>query len=193
VGILYSWLKKYMAGGTVSYQDMDKAAAKIQIGSKGLMVLPFGNGAERMLENRNLGCRIIELDFNRHNNSYIYRASQEGIAFAFRYGMDIMQDMGVRAEVIRAGAANMFLSPVFTSALADVTGSEIELFETDGALGAARGAAVGAGIFKSFSEAFTQLKLKKRISPDPTNRDIYEDTYRRWKKILDDSITTFKK
>lgn len=193
VGILYSWLKKYMAGEAVSYQDMDRAAAEVDIGSKGLMVFPFGNGAERMLENRNLGCRIIGLDFNRHNNSYIYRASQEGIAFAFRYGMDIMQDMGVRTEVIRAGTANMFLSPVFTSSLADVTGSEIELFETDGALGAAWGAAVGAGIFKSFPEAFAQLKLKKRITPDLTKRDVYEDTYRRWKKILDNSLPASKK
>ena len=187
VGILYSWLKKYMAGRKVSYQAMDNAAAEAQIGSKGLIILPFGNGAERILENRNLGCRIIGLDFNRHDNSLVYRAAQEGIAFAFRYGMDIMQDMGVTTRVVRAGTANMFLSPVFNSALADATGSEIELFETDGALGAARGAAVGAGIYKSFSEAFAQLKLKKRIRPNPANRDIYEDIYRRWKKILDSS------
>ncbi len=193
VGILYSWLKRYMAGEALSYREMDKTAAEVKIGSEGLMIFPFGNGAERMLENRNLGCRIDGLDFNRHNKSHIYRAAQEGIAFAFRYGMDIMQEMGVRTEVIRAGTANMFLSPVFNAALADVTGSEIELFETDGALGAARGAAVGAALFRSFPEAFAQLKLKKRIKPDQMNQEVYEDIYGRWKEILDSSIAAFKK
>ena len=193
VGILYSWLKKYMAGEVLSYQEMDRKAAEVHIGSEGLMILPFGNGAERMLENRNLGCSMNGLDFNRHNDSHIYRAAQEGIAFAFRYGMDIMQDMGVRAAVIRAGTANMFLSPVFNETLADVTGSEIELFETDGALGAARGAAVGAGLFRSFPEAFAQLKLKKRIKPDQTNQEVYENIYGQWKEILDSSLTSSKK
>jgi xylulokinase len=190
VGILYSWLKKYMAGEDASYQAMDKASAEIQTGSNGLMILPFGNGAERMLENQNIGCRMIGLDFNRHNDSHIYRAAQEGIAFSFRYGIDIMKGIGVKTKVIRAGTANMFLSPVFTRTLADVTGSEIELYDTDGALGAARGAAVGSDIFKSFPEAFEYLTLKKRIEPDPSNADIYEDIYKRWKEILDNSLST---
>lgn len=193
VGILYSWLKKYIAGEVLSYREMDETAAEVQIGSEGLMILPFGNGAERMLENRNLGCRINGLDFNRHNDSHMYRAAQEGIAFAFRYGMEIMQEMGVRATVIRAGTANMFLSPVFNAALADVTGSEVELFETDGALGAARGAAVGAGLFRSFPEAFAQLKLKEKIKPDQTNQVVYEDIYRRWKEVLESSLAISKK
>jgi len=187
VGILYSWLKKYMAAG-VSYKDMDKSAAGIPAGSNELMIFPFGNGAERMLENRNIGCRILGLDFNRHADSHIFRAAQEGIAFAFRYGMDIMKEMGVETKIIRAGMANMFLSPIFNVILAGVTGSEIELYDTDGAQGAARGAAIGSGIFKSFSEAFAYLKLKKRIRPDSAHRGLYEDIYERWKNHLDNFL-----
>ena len=188
VGILYSWLKKYMAREAVSYQHMDRAAAEVQMDSNGLMLLPFGNGAERMLENKNIGCRILNLDFNRHTEAHFYRAAQEGIAFAFRYGMDIMHAMGVKAKIIRAGTANMFLSPVFTEVLANVSGSEIELYDADGALGAARGAAVGAGIYKTFPEAFEYLTLKKRITPDPQHTAIYDDIYERWKKILESSL-----
>lgn len=187
VGILYSWLRKYLAA-RASYKNMDKSAAEIKAGSNGLMIFPFGNGAERMLENQNIGCRIIGLDFNRHTDSHILRAAQEGIAFSFRYGMDIMKRMGVGTKVIRAGLANMFLSPVFNEILAGISGSEIELYDTDGARGSARGAAIGSGIFKSFPEAFARFTSKKRIKPQSAHTRIYGEIYERWKRLLDDIL-----
>src|SRR5690606_4728923 len=144
-GIQNAWLKRVF-GKNMSYNEMNTMAARIPIGSEGLTMLPFGNGAERILQNKNPGAKIEGLDFNRHEKAHLARASQEGVAFAIFYGMEIMQDMGIDLSVIRASEANMFLSPVFRDTLAAVSGSQIELYQTNGAIGAARGAGLGTGI-----------------------------------------------
>lgn len=163
-GILNSWLRK-LFHGSLSYEEMNAAASTIPVGSDGISVLPFGNGAERVLGNRSIGCHILGLDFNRHTGAHIFRAAQEGVAFSFKYGIDIMKEMGLKVAVIRAGNANMFLSPVFSQALSDLTGASIELYDTDGAQGAARGAAVGAGYYRSIRDAFRSLKKTGELRP----------------------------
>ncbi len=163
-GILNSWLRKNVTAG-MSYVEINNAAAKIAVGSDGVTVIPFGNGSERILENKNIGSQILGVDFNRHSRSHVLRAAQEGVAFSFKYGVDIMKEMGMDIQVIRAGYANMFLSPVFRQTLANITGATIELYDTDGAQGAARGAAVGAGLFASFQEAFKSLRKTDQVAP----------------------------
>jgi xylulokinase len=145
-------------------------------------VLPFGNGAERIFNNRIIGAQIQHIDLNQHGAAHIYRAGQEGIAFAFRYGLDIMREGGMNPSVIRAGRANMFLSPVFTEAFVNATGVPVELYESDGSVGAALGAGIGAGIFKSGKEAFAGRKPLSRV--DPTKVAAYETLYARWKDTL---------
>lgn len=164
-GILNSWLRRNVASG-LTYNEINELASDGAIGAGGISVLPFGNGAERILANRNIGSHILGIDFNRHSRAQILRAAQEGIAFSFRYGIDIMKAMGMHITTIRAGKANMFLSPVFRSTLANVAGATIELLETDGAEGAARGAAMGAGLFSTMAEAFTSLKKVDEIQPE---------------------------
>ena len=181
-GILNSWLRRTVTPD-LSYAAMDTLAAQAPVGSGGVTVIPFGNGAERILENRNTGCHIAGLDFNRHARAHLLRASQEGIAFSFKYGIDIMQEMGMRIRVIRAGNANMFLSPVFRQTLADVTGATIELYDTDGAVGAARGAAVGAGLFSTLGEAFGALQKIDVIAPTTSPADV-DAAYQRWTSVL---------
>ncbi len=187
-GILNSWLNKQVGGGNVSYEEMNDLAAKVPIGSDGLSILPFGNGAERVLENKNPGATIAGLNFNIHNNSHLFRAAQEGIVFSFKYGMDIMQGIGIDAKVIRAGKANMFLSPIFRETLAGITGATIELYNTDGAVGAARGAGIGSGYYKSAKEAFANLKKLETIEPDFENKSAYQAAYERWKNELEKVI-----
>ena len=138
-GILNSWLHKNVGGGTVSYQDMDKMAMSVEPGAEGLSVLPFGNGAERVLRNKETGAWVAGLNFNTHSSAHLYRAAQEGIVYSFKYGMDIMKQTGIEPKVIRAGKANMFLSPLFRECLATVSDTPIQLYNTDGAQGAARG------------------------------------------------------
>lgn len=164
-GILNSWLRRNVASG-LSYNEINELAASVPVGSKGVSIIPFGNGAERILANKNIGSHILGLDFNHHTRAHVLRAAQEGIAFSFRYGIDIMKAMGMRIATIRAGRANMFLSPVFRATLANVTGASIELLETDGAEGAARGAAVGAGFYATPAQAFASLKKIDEIHPD---------------------------
>ena len=137
-GILNSWLRRVSSFSDGSYDAMNEAAATVPPGSDGLSILPFGNGAERMLENRDLGAALNNINFNRHSAAHLIRAAQEGIAFAFRYGMDIMHGIGIAPSVIRAGKANMFLSPIFRNTLSGITGARIELYNTDGSIGAAR-------------------------------------------------------
>jgi len=184
-GILNSWLNKQVGGGMVQYPEMDKIAAEIPIGSQGLSIFPFGNGAERVLENQNPGAAVMNLNFNIHKAAHMYRAGQEGIAFAFKYGMDIMKEIGIDCKVIRAGLANMFYSPVFRNTLATTTGAAIELFDTDGSIGAARGAGKGAGIYKTFDEAFSNLKKMGVTEPDTANQQAYDDAYGLWKEKLE--------
>lgn len=178
-GILNSWTKKLL--GNISYQDMDKLAATVPIGSDGVTVLPFGNGAERMLGNHNIGAQIGGIDFNRHSQAHICRAVQEGIVFSFQYGLEAMQETGITPKTIRAGFANMFMSDVFCQTLAGISGSTIELYDTDGSLGAARGAGIGAGIYSSHEDAFKSLSQRKTITPGSEN---YADAYQAWKNEL---------
>jgi xylulokinase len=182
-GILNSWLRRSMGSG-MTYEDINRLAAKAPIGADGLSVVPFGNGAERILENRNIGCRFCGIDLNRHTNSHLFRAAQEGIAFAFRYGMDIMREMGLEIQVIRAGHANMFLSPLFRQTLANIAGVTIELYETSGAQGAARGAAVGGRLFASVEDAFDGLSKREEVRPSEAALDATEDAYRRWESEI---------
>ncbi|MCF8380177.1 MAG: carbohydrate kinase [Bacteroidales bacterium] len=186
-GILYSWLKKNF-GLNLSYEELNKLAEIEKIGSEGLSILPFGNGAERMLGNVNPGCQIKGLNFNSHGTGHIIRAAQEGIVFSFVYGMEIMKTMGINPKIIKAGNANMFLSPVFQSTLAGTSKASIELYDTDGSVGAAKGAGIGAGIYANYTEAFNSLKKIKEIHPDTKSANIYQDAYQNWKQELETLI-----
>lgn len=183
-GILNSWVKRTVAPEGISYNDMNVLAAQAPIGSAGLSILPFGNGAERMLENKETGCSVQGINFNLHEKSHIVRAAQEGIVFSFKYGIDIMEQMGISIRKIHAGKANMFLSPLFREMLAGVTGAVIELYDTDGSVGAAKGAGIGAGIYKDNNEAFATLEKVEVIEPKPTDREAYAEAYGRWKQCL---------
>ncbi|SKC23649.1 xylulokinase [Alkalitalea saponilacus] len=178
-GILNSWLRRNVAGG-IDYPAMNDEAMKVSAGADGLLFYPFGNGAERVLGNANPGAELKGLSFNIHNQSHVLRAAQEGIAFSFRYGVDIMGEMGIKTSVVRAGKANMFLSPLFRQTMANVLGAKIELYDTDGALGAARGAALGAGLYKNASEAFDNLTCLETIQPN-NEKNAVEDAYKNWK------------
>jgi xylulokinase len=186
-GILNSWLKHNVSGG-IDYAEMNEVASKISIGSDGLSFLPFGNGSERLLRNKNIGAQLAGLNFNIHKKAHMLRAAQEGIVFTFKYGIDIMKGIGIQPNVIRAGNANMFLSPIFRETLAGVTGAVIELYDTDGAQGAAKGAGIGAGIYKSAKEAFGGLKKLQVIEPDKAKAGKYADAYANWTKTLEKHI-----
>lgn len=184
-GILNSWVKRNVAPEGMYYPELNELAATVPIGSEGLSILPFGNGAERMLQNKEIGCSIQGLNFNIHQKAHMVRAAQEGIVFSFKYGMDIMNEMGIDIDVIRAGNTNLFLSPIFRDALAGVTGTVIELYDTTGAAGAAKGAGIGAGIYASAAEAFSSLKKIDVIEPDGLKADKYCGAYDIWKERLE--------
>ena len=182
-GILNSWLRRNVSIG-MSYPEMNDIALKAPVGTDGLLIYPFGNGAERVLGNANPGAEIKGLNFNIHNQTHVLRAAQEGIAYSFRYGVDIMRNMGIEAKIVRAGKTNMFLSPLFTQTMSNVIDAKIELYDTDGALGAARGAAIGAGLYSSPSEAFSQLTCLEQITPNNDQKKVLE-VYEEWKNKLE--------
>ena len=186
-GILNSWIKK-ICGNNLSYQQMNEAAAAIEPGSNGLQMLPFGNGAERMLQNKMVQGHLHNIDFNVHSTAHLFRAAQEGIAFAFRYGLDIMRENGMRPSVIRAGKANMFLSDVFTQCFVNATNIPVELHNCDGSVGAAKGAGIGAGFYKTAKEAFTNTNSIQLINP--TQPELYDNLYQEWKQLLQNNINS---
>lgn len=187
-GILNAWIRRNIAPEGISYSEMNELTANIPIGSEGLSVIPFGNGAERVLENKETGCSIHGINFNKHNKGHIIRAAQEGIVFSFCYGMEIMGKMGMDIRKIHAGKANMFLSPLFRDTLAGVSGATIELYETDGSVGAAKGAGMGCGFYKDNNEAFASLEKLAVIEPDETHRQEYLSAYAQWKENLNKII-----
>lgn len=187
-GILNAWMRRTVAPEGISYAEMNHHMAHVPIGSRGLAIIPFGNGAERILENREIGCSIHGINFNRHGKPEMLRAAQEGIVFSFCYGMEIMERLGMNLSKIHAGKANMFLSPIFRDTLAGTSGAMIELYETDGSVGAAKGAGIGCGIYKDNVEAFGSLRRLGVIEPDRTNENAYRDAYSHWKNILSQSL-----
>ena len=186
-GILNAWTHRNVTPD-MGYAEMNDLAATVPVGSDGVTVIPFGNGAERVLENRETGCSIHGLNFNKHNRAHIVRAAQEGIVFSFCYGMEVMRSMGMDIQKVHAGRANMFLSPIFRETLANTSGATIELYETDGSVGAARGAGMGCGIYRDNTEAFASLKKLGVIAPDDRHREQYLEAYARWKQTLEQTL-----
>lgn len=187
-GILNAWIRRNVAPEGISYSEMNDMTDSVPIGSDGVTIIPFGNGAERVLENKEIGCSIHGVNFNKHGKAHLMRAAQEGIVFSFCYGMEVMQQMGMDIHKIHAGKANMFLSKLFRDTLAGVSGATIELYETDGSVGAAKGAGMGCGIYKDHDEAFATLKKLGVIEPDEKLRSEYLQAYALWKERLGKEI-----
>lgn len=187
-GILNHWLKRILGHrAPLSYEEMNALACNAPVGSEGVSILPFGNGTERILENRSHGVELTGLDLNRHHAGHLLRSAQEGIVYALAYGFDIMKTMGVRTETVKAGHANMFLSPIFRDTFVQTTGTRLELYNTDGAQGAARGSGLGSGVFASMEEAFTGLERIAAYEPDPSSAAEHLDSYGRWTDRLKQS------
>lgn len=187
IGILNAWMRRNIAP-ECTYPQINELCREVPAGSDGVLVLPFGNGAERMLGNRFTGACVLNLNLNRHTRNHVLRATQEGIAFAFKYGMDIMQQTGIGAKIVRAGKANLFLSPLFASTLAALANVQIELYDTDGSQGAARGAALGAGLYGSREETFRGLTRLETVQPDPELRRQLLPVYAAWCRALEQAL-----
>ncbi len=183
-GILNSWLKHNVMGEGLDYPQMNDLAATVPVGSDGLVILPYGNGAERTLENRNIGASVHGWNFNIHKKAHFLRAAQEGIVFALNHGLEIMREMGTRLKTVKAGNANMFLSPLFAEAFATITGATVELYSTDGSQGAARGAGIGAGIYKGPQDAFVGLEPVRKAEPNKKLKKAYQGAYENWQGVL---------
>ncbi len=183
-GIQYAWLKKQMADPGISYEDMEKMIEPIPIGADGLRILPFGNGAERMLTNQSPGAQINNLQFNRHKQAHFFRAALEGIAFSFVYGFKILQKSGIAPSVIKVGNDNLFQSKIFSETLANLLGCNIEIIQTNGAAGAAKGSGIGSGYYQNFAEAVSKNEIEKVYHPDSDTTDDYLNAYQAWEEDL---------
>jgi xylulokinase len=186
-GILYSWLKNQWGKGLLSYAEMEKVAAGIPEGSDGLTIIPFGNGAERILKNKQLGASITGLEFNRHTTDNFNRAALEGIAFSFQYGMSILNEMGIQANRIKVGNDNLFQSTVFSQTLSNISSCSIEIIKTNGAEGAARGAAFGCGFYTSLAEAVGQTESIHTFHPEPVS-DALSAAALKWRQTLKNNL-----
>lgn len=185
-GIQYRWIKEHVARIGMSYNDLECLVEEVTIGSDGLCMLPFGNGAERMLESKGIGASLHGLNFNVHKNSHLVRAALEGIAFAFVYGIEILNELGLNTRSLRVGNDNLFRSATFSKTIASLTNSEISVLETTGAIGAARGAAYGLGHFNSLKEAMSGDNVVRSFNPE--KKEPYQKAYDNWKNILTDKL-----
>lgn len=183
-GILNSWVKKLLGGESVSYPEMNELAQETQIGAEGLSFIPFGNGVERIMQNQPVGAHMIGLNLLQHDRKHVLRAVQEGIVSSLKYGFGIMKDMGLNLNTVKAGKANMFLSPLFREAFVNMNNVVLELYDTDGAQGAARGAGIGAGIYSNAGEAFAGLEKLSSFEPESSKIEAYKEVYGNWQQAL---------
>lgn len=182
-GNQYAWVKHQVALSDRTYEDMERMAASVTIGSDGICILPFGNGAERIFDNKNIGSHVFNLDFNRHKRAHIYRASLEGVAFSFVYGVRFLKEMGLDVNVIRVAKENMFQSKVFATTIATLLDANIEIVATSGAIGAARAAGVVAGTYPNIQAALNKIEIESTVFPD-YNKSAYDMAYNRWLDVL---------
>lgn len=187
-GIQYHWLRQHVAQNKWSYPAMEEMAANIPIGAAGLSILPFGNGAERVLENKDIGARMCNLQFNRHETAHLIRAGLEGIAFSFVYGLKIMRQMGLSIDHLRVGNDNLFQSSIFSNTIATLTGVEIEVVETTGAIGAAKAAGVAVKAFDHLEEALGNTETVNTFNPD-NHLAAYQAAYQSWEDQLHQAIS----
>jgi xylulokinase len=186
-GILYAWMRKQVAASGQTYETMEKQLNGIPVGSEGLMIFPFGNGSERILNDKMMGARIDNLQFNRHTQDHLFRAALEGIVFSFAYGMEILQSIGILPTTIKVGNDNLFLSDTFTSSMANLLQCNIEMYDTTGAVGAAKASTVAIGIYASIDEAIDDMKPIKITEFRSDNRQ-YIDAYGQWSDQLNHLI-----
>jgi len=187
-GILNRWIRDHLAGdggAPLDYEAMNREAERAPPGCRGLRILPYGNGPERTLEDRDVGASVHGLNFNVHGREHLFRAAQEAVVFSLRHGIRILHGMGMQVARVRAGHANLFLSPLFARLFAAVTGASVELYNTDNAQGAARGAGAGAGVFPGPEAAFRGLEPLRAVDPDPRLVEIYREVYEDWKQVLE--------
>ena len=182
-GILNRWLKQNFFSN-LSYPEMNALGAKSPIGSNGLICNPFGNGSERIFNNKTIGGSWHNLDFNRHSNADMIRSSQEGIAFAMVYGLELLETTGIKPTHLKAGLANMYLSDIFSNAIVNASHVGLELMESDGAYGAALGAGVGLGYYHTPNEAVNKIKRIKEVHPSKDTNDQTQEAYALWKENL---------
>lgn len=183
-GIQYSWMRQMLANDGVSYTDMERMISSVEVNSDGLRIIPFGNGAERVLQNNDVGGHIINIQFNRHNKAHFYRAALEGIAYSFIYGIEVMKSLGLNTNVMRVGNDNLFQSDVFSGTIATILDCEIEMMETTGAVGAAKASGIAASIYHSPEEAFRDTRVVKSYH-SVGNREAYKNGYDIWKSDLE--------
>ncbi|WP_242205751.1 xylulokinase [Aestuariivivens insulae] len=181
-GIQYRWLLNNLA--VSSYEEMNQLASDIAVGSEGVCLIPFGNGAERMLNNKEIGTRIIHLNLNKHHKGHLCRAALEGIAFSFVYGMELLKSDGIKAKVIRAGNDNLFRSGIFANTVATLIDQDIEIYNTTGAIGAARAVELHKGDFESFGKVIMDNDHVMTFKP-LSNKEPYLKAYKNWKQELE--------
>ena len=187
-GIQYSWIKHQIARSNHTYADMERMASSVPVGADGLCILPYGNGAERMLENREPNAHMFNLQFNRHTRGHIYRAALEGVAFSFVYGINILKELNLNVDIIRVGNDNMFQSKIFSTTLATLLNCEIEVVETTGAIGAAKAAGIAVGLYSNLKEALSNVKPVQVYDP-VYNTGLCNQAYSYWLSWLEKSLT----
>jgi len=188
-GIQYSWMRQMLAGSETSYNDLERMISSVPINSDGLMVFPFGNGAERMFQNQDIGSRVTHLNLNRHGKGHMFRASLEGIAFSFIYGIEILKEIGMDVSKIKVGNDNLFQSNVFAKTISSVLGCEIEMLNATGAVGAAKAGAVGAGIFQKIEEAVGAQTVVHTYAPS-ADASQHIAGYGTWKSELQNVLNS---
>ncbi len=181
-GIQYRWLLQL--SGEVSYEKLNQMALKAPIGCNGLQVFPFGNGAERILDNKIVNGHIRNINFNIHDNNHMVRATLEGIAFALIHGIEILKNDGVVIENLKVGNDNLFLSEVFSKTMANILGITIQMLQATGAEGAAKAGIAG----DNGGQNDDIIKITKTIDPDPESQNQSIDSFKNWEKQLLNNI-----
>ena len=149
----------------------------------GIVFLPFLYGSNVSLDGK--AC-FFGLD-GWQSRGHVLRAIYEGVIFSHRWHVDRLLKFRAAPERIRL-TGGVARSEVWGQLFADAFQTPVEVPDGTelGALGAAIGAAVAAGIYDSYESACAAMvRLARTYEPNCELADVYGRKYARYLKLLD--------
>lgn len=165
-GLALRWLRDQVFAGS-SYSALADAASAVEAGPDGLFFLPFLAGERTPYMNPALRAGFVGMNL-RHGYPHLVRAVMEGVVFALRQGLELMESLAVPVErIIATGGATRH--PLWLQLQADIFNRPVHVtpVEEATARGAALLAGIGAGIYAGAQEAVRVAVSEARLGMRP--------------------------
>jgi xylulokinase len=177
----YAWL-----GGVLGadFRALDAEAERWDPGVEGLQYAPYLAGERTPYADAAARGAFTGLSL-RHDRGALARATLEGVAYGLRDSLELLRELGVRAQGGRISGGGSH-SALWSRIIASVLGIPLERTESEegSAFGAALLVGVRAGVFEDIDAAVARcVRVRDRIEPDESWVEIYDREYSRYRLL----------